>query len=189
MCVCVCLCVSIFCSAADTVNSGSWPILFKVLLDGNCPRMLWAILNKSWKQHPKKQQLYGHLPPISKTIQIRWIKHPGHCWRSKDELISDVLLWTPSHRWASIGWPTRTYLLQFYMDTGCSLEDLLETMNDRVNGERESGKSVQAAWHDDIYIYKQKDILFLHFTFLFKKDFDLFVFTKIFMQSCKFYHF
>ena len=31
--------------------------------------MLWAILNKSWKQHPTKQQLYGHLPLISKSIQ------------------------------------------------------------------------------------------------------------------------
>ena len=35
-------------------------------LDGSCTTMLWAILNKSWKQ----QQLYGHLPPISKTIQV-----------------------------------------------------------------------------------------------------------------------
>ena len=36
-------------------------------LDGNYTRMLRAILNKSWRQHPKKQQLYGHLPPITKT--------------------------------------------------------------------------------------------------------------------------
>ena len=48
-------------------------------LDGNCTRMLRAILNKSWKQHPTKQQLYCHLPPISKTIQIRWTRHAGHC--------------------------------------------------------------------------------------------------------------
>ena len=41
-------------------------------LDGNGTRMLRAILNKSWCQYPRKQQLYGHLPPISKTIQIRW---------------------------------------------------------------------------------------------------------------------
>ena len=37
-------------------------------LDGNYKRMLQAILNKSWKQHPTKQLLYGHLPPITKTI-------------------------------------------------------------------------------------------------------------------------
>ena len=38
-------------------------------LDGNYTRMLWAILNKSWRQHPTKHQLYGHLPPITKTIK------------------------------------------------------------------------------------------------------------------------
>ena len=65
-------------------------------LDGNYTRMLQAIFNKSWRQHPTKQQLYGHLPSITKTIQVRRTRHAGHCWRSKDELIIDVLLWTPS---------------------------------------------------------------------------------------------
>ena len=37
--------------------------------DDNYPRMLRAILNKSWRQHPTKQQLYGHLPLITKTIK------------------------------------------------------------------------------------------------------------------------
>ena len=64
-------------------------------LDGNYIRMLRAILNKSWRQHPIKHQLYGHLPPITKTIQVRRTRHAGHCWRRGDELISDVLLWTP----------------------------------------------------------------------------------------------
>ena len=40
-------------------------------LDGNYTKMLRAILNKSWRQHPTKHQLYGHLPPIMKTIQVR----------------------------------------------------------------------------------------------------------------------
>ena len=65
-------------------------------LDGNYTRMLRAILNKSWRQHPTRHQLYGHLPPITKTIQVRRARHAGHCWRSKDELVSDVLLWTPT---------------------------------------------------------------------------------------------
>ena len=59
-------------------------------LDGNYTRMLRAVLNKSWRQHPTRHQLYGHLPPITKTIQFRRTRHAGHCWRSKDELISDV---------------------------------------------------------------------------------------------------
>ena len=60
-------------------------------LDGNYTRMLRAILNKSWRQHPTRHQLYGHLPPITKTIQVRRTRHAGHCWRSRDELIRDVL--------------------------------------------------------------------------------------------------
>ena len=67
-------------------------------LDGNYTRMLRAILDKSWQQHPTRHQLYGHLPPITKTMQVRRTRHAGHCWRSRDELISDVLLWTP-HTW------------------------------------------------------------------------------------------
>ena len=62
--------------------------------DGNYTRMLRAILKKSWGQHPIRHQLYGHLPPVTKTIQVRWTRNAGHCWRSKDELISDVFLWT-----------------------------------------------------------------------------------------------
>ena len=40
-------------------------------LDGNYTKMLQAILNNSWRQHPTKQQLYGHRPPIMKTIKVR----------------------------------------------------------------------------------------------------------------------
>ena len=77
-------------------------------LDGNYTRILRAILNKSWRQHPTKHQLYGHLPPITKTIQVRRARHAGHCWRSRDELISDVLQWTPTYGRAKAGRPART---------------------------------------------------------------------------------
>ena len=59
-----------------------------------CTGMLRAILNKSGKQHLTKQQLLGHLPPITKTIQIRRRRHTRHCWRNKDKLKSNVLIWT-----------------------------------------------------------------------------------------------
>ena len=102
----------------------------KKKLDGNYTRVLWAILNKSWWQHPTRHQLYGHLPPIIKTIQVRRTRHAGHCWRSRDELISDVLLWTPTYGRAKVGWPAQTYIQQLCEDTGCSPEDLPEAMND-----------------------------------------------------------
>ena len=100
-------------------------------LDGNYRRMLRAILNKSWRQHPTRHQLYGHLPPITKTIQVRRTRHAGHCWRIRDELISDVLLWTPTHSRAKSGRPARTYIQQLCEDTGCCPEDLPRAMNDR----------------------------------------------------------
>ena len=100
-------------------------------LDGNYTRMLRAILNKSWQQHPTRHQLYGHLPPITKTIQVRRTRHAGHCWRSRDELIRDVLLWIPTHGRAKAGRPARTYIQQLCEDTGCCPEDLPRAMNDR----------------------------------------------------------
>ena len=99
-------------------------------LDGNYTRTLQAILNKSWRQHPKKPQLYGHLPSIAKTIKVRRTRQAGHCWRSRYELKSDVLQWTPSYGRTKVGRPAPTYIQQLCEDTGCSHEDLPETMND-----------------------------------------------------------
>ena len=64
------------------------------------------------------------------TIQVRRARHAGRRWRSRDELISDVLLWTPTYGRAKAGRPARTYIHQLYEDTGCSPEDLPEAMND-----------------------------------------------------------
>ena len=112
-------------------------------LDGNYTRMLREILNKSWGQHPTRRQLYGHLPPITKTIQVRQARHAGHCWRSKDERVSDVLLRTPTYGQAKAGRPARTYMQQLCEDTGCNPEDLPEAMNDREKW-REMVKDIRA---------------------------------------------
>ena len=99
--------------------------------DGNYTRMLRAILNKSWRQHPTRHQQYGHLPPITKTIQVRRTRHAEHCWRCREELISDLLLWTLTYGRAKAGRPARTYIQQLCEDTGCSSEDLPEAINDK----------------------------------------------------------
>ena len=124
----------------------------------NYTRMLRAILNKSWRQHPTRHQLYGYLPPITKTIQVRRARHAGHCWRCKDELVSDVLLWTPTYGQAKAGRPAQTYIQQLCEDTGCNPEDLPEVMNDREKW-REMVKDIRAGstswwwWWWCIYIY------------------------------------
>ena len=113
-------------------------------LDSNFTRMLRAILNKSWRQHPTKQQLYSHLPSITKTIQVRRTRLAGHCWRSRDELIIDILMRTLSHGRAKVGWPARIYIQQLCADTGCRLEDLLGSMDDR-DGWRERAREIRAS--------------------------------------------
>ena len=100
-------------------------------LDCNYTRMLQAILNKPWRQRSTNQQLYGHQPHIKKTIQVRRTRHAGHCWRSRDDRVSDVLLWTPSHGRAKAGRPARTDIQQLCADTGCSPEDLQREMDDK----------------------------------------------------------
>ena len=112
-------------------------------LDGNYARMLRAILYSSWRQHPTKHQLYGHLHRITKTIKVRRTRYVGHCRRNRDELISDVLRWTPSHSRAKAGRPAQTYEQQLCVDTGCSSEYLPEAMNDREEW-REKGRDINA---------------------------------------------
>ena len=145
--------------------------------------MLRAILNKSWRQHPTRHQLYGHLPPITKTIQVRRARHAGHCWRSKDELVSDVLLWTPTYGRTKAGRPARTYIQQLCEDTGCNPEDLPEAMNDREKW-REMVRDIRAegttwwwwwwlshcfAW--TVFFSNQKAMLYQHTKFKFSHCF------------------
>ena len=109
-------------------------------LESNYTSMLWAILNKTWRQHPKKQPLYGHLPPITKTVHVRRIRH---YWSRRDELISDLLMWAPSHGRTKAGRPARTYIQQLCVDTRCSSEDMQEVMRDR-EGWQERVKDIRA---------------------------------------------
>ena len=94
-------------------------------LDGNYTRILRAILNNSWRQHPRRHQLYGHLPPITKTIQVRRNRYAGHCWRSRDKYIV-MYSYGPPHMAGQ-----KQDDQQVCEDTGCSPEDLPEAMNDR----------------------------------------------------------
>ena len=69
----------------------SWTLMKCLEKSKNYTRILHVGFNKSWKQ-----QLYGHLPPISQNIPVRWTRHAGYC-RSKDNLMSSIIQWTPTH--------------------------------------------------------------------------------------------
>ena len=83
----------------------------------------------------------GQFPNFKLKADFDWLWLSGkdenkHIWMSifnfvpasRNELISDVLLWTPTHGRAKAA---RTYIQQLCEDTGCCPEDLPEAMNDR----------------------------------------------------------
>ena len=78
--------------------------------------LVWTltILNTSWKQNLTKQQLYSHWPAFTKTIHVRRTRHAEHCWKSRDEHISIIFLWTPLLWQTNAGQPARTYIEHLY---------------------------------------------------------------------------
>ena len=85
----------------------------------------------------------------AKTIKVRRTRHAGHCWRSRNELISDVLLWTPY-----MAGQKQDDQLEHTFSSDVRIRDVaLKTYQRRWtigrNGERGSGISVLAAGHDD----------------------------------------
>ena len=93
--------------------------------------MLYFNISKVLAATPHKTPTVWPPAPITKTIPVRRTRHAGHCWRSRDELIRDILLWIPTHGRAKAGRPARTYIQQLCEDTGCCPEDLPRAMNDR----------------------------------------------------------
>ena len=94
-------------------------------------------------------------------------RHARHWWRSRDELIGDVLLWTPTYGRAKAGRPARTHIQQLCEDTGCSPEDLPEAMNDREKW-RERVRDIRASgttWWWWWYIHEGHSIRKINFAY------------------------
>jgi len=108
-------------------GSTTWTLTKKLekKLDGIFTRMLRAVLNVSWREHPTKERLYGNIPKLSDVIKEQRTRFAGHCYRSKAELISDLLLWQPSHGYSRRGRPNKNYIDQLTNDSSnCLIEDL-----------------------------------------------------------------
>ena len=86
-----------------------------------CYELFWT---NPGSNTPQNNSLKATSKTILKTFRVRWTRHARHCWRSKKELIIDVLLWTPAHGRACIGRHARNYLHQLSADTRCCWEDL-----------------------------------------------------------------
>ena len=114
--------------------------------DRNYTRMLRAVLNKSWRQHPTRHQLYGHLPPITKTIQVT-----NQTRRTLLEKQGRAHKWyTPMDPHI---WPCKKLLVLTCTNYVRTQDVTLKTCRRRWmigrSGERGSGISMLAARHDD----------------------------------------
>ena len=102
------------------------------------------ITNK--RNQKTNKELYSNLPKIIDTLMIRRPQFIGHCWRKKDEVISDPLLWEPMHNTRKRGRPATTYVDQLRNDTGLSIAELKSIMGNQkewmklVNGVRVRSK-------------------------------------------------
>ena len=110
---------------------------------------------KAWRQLPKNacEQYWspgGSTPQSSNSTAtyhlLRKLSkldertgYEGHSWRSRDEVIRDVLLWTLSHGRAKAGRPSRAYLQQLCVDTECNPETCRKQWTIGRGGERGQG--------------------------------------------------
>ena len=88
-------------------------------------------------KHKRLQPTIKNLCENSENHQLFHLKKKkrfaGHCWRSKQEVAGDVLLWRPIHGRQTPGRPKSAYLLTYRLmeDSGCRFKDLPNAMNNR----------------------------------------------------------
>ena len=98
--------------------------------------MLSAVLNKSREAAPHKT---AGVRSLTSHFTNRPSKRSKICWKSKDGLISGVLLWTPAHGHTRVNRPAKIYIYQPCADIVCRLEDFPRAIRQRER-ERERGR-------------------------------------------------
>ena len=91
--------------------------------------MLRRVQNIQWSEHATIQTIYRKLPRITSKLVQRRVQFAGHCYRADQEIISSLLLWTPSGQNHS---NKLTYPDVISRDTGYKTEDLPAAMANRT---------------------------------------------------------
>ncbi len=79
------------------------------------------------------EELYGNLPPVTLKIRQRRLRLAGHCWRHKEEIARDLVLWEPLDGKRKRGRQRRTYVDNLLDDTGLdNTKELCALMEDRT---------------------------------------------------------
>ena len=57
--------------------------------------MLRVVKSVTWQKHITSEVLNARLPRISATVTEKRLRFSGHCWRSTNEAVRDLVLWEP----------------------------------------------------------------------------------------------
>ena len=95
----------------------------------------------------ERKSYMGTVPHKVVTLQSltsRLTNHPSKTsktyWALREkqgQLISNILLWSPTHGYTHVGWSPKSYLYQLYAYTECHVEDLPRARI-QTDGKRES---------------------------------------------------
>ena len=76
--------------------------------------------------------LYAGLPRISTTVKERRLRLSSLCFRSKSEVVGDLVLWEPKHGKRNVGGQAHAFVDLLEEDTGVPRDCLPAAMDDRV---------------------------------------------------------
>ena len=89
----------------------------EIKIDGLYTKLLRRVLNISWRDHVSNRELYGNLPLLSSTIRQRRLRFAGHCFRAENQLVTNLLFWSPNLGRRGQGAGFKTYPKQIQEDT------------------------------------------------------------------------
>ena len=93
--------------------------------------MLRVVLSFTWRYSITNDDLYGKLSKITAVLKDRRLRSVEHMWRTKEELVCQLLIWKPKQGTRKRGKPAITYVDQLINDTGLSTKELKNAMEDR----------------------------------------------------------
>ena len=113
-------------------NKPFFVVVVDKMLEGAYTKMLRVVKNVTWQHRITNGVLYAGSPRISTTIRERRLRFSGHCWRSKNEVASDLFLWEPKYGKRSVGGQAHTFVDLLEADTDVPRDCMPAVMDDKV---------------------------------------------------------
>ena len=113
----------------------TWTITrkFEDRINGCYTQLLRRVLNISWRDHIPNSEVYGDIPPLSETIKTRRLQFAGHCLRTTDQPISQLLFWSPPGGHFNRGRKRLSYPDTISKDMGLDMLEVQQIMRDKAS--------------------------------------------------------